>query len=55
MWRFASVRRMIRGLSARRLGELTDGLYASPDYLTRAASIRKVDANRQTDGTLWSW
>jgi LysR family transcriptional regulator for bpeEF and oprC len=31
------------GLSARRLGELTYGLYASPDYLRSAASIHKVD------------
>ncbi len=30
-------------LSARRLGEITYGLYASPDHLERAAALRTVD------------
>jgi len=36
-------------LSARRLGELTYGLYASPDYLRSTASIRTVDDLKRHD------
>lgn len=36
-------------LSARRLGELTYGLYASPEYLQSAASIRNVDDLKRHD------
>jgi DNA-binding transcriptional LysR family regulator len=36
-------------LSARRLGELTYGLYACPGYLRSAASIRNVDDLKRHD------
>ncbi|MBE1506690.1 LysR family transcriptional regulator [Rhizobium viscosum] len=36
-------------LSARRLGELTYGLYASPEYLQNAASIRTIDDLKHHD------
>jgi DNA-binding transcriptional LysR family regulator len=36
-------------LSARKLGEITYGLYASPDYLKRAATLRTVDDLKRHD------
>ncbi|MBS7541509.1 LysR family transcriptional regulator [Ancylobacter oerskovii] len=36
-------------LSARKLGEITYGLYASPDYLKRAAALRTVEDLKRHD------